>query len=187
MNPTPAVIEALRSLDPSATHKLARDAGEVLDIGSTSVRLLVRAPATRGGFSLVEYVIPPRMLVAPMHRHTWEDEYSFVLEGRIGVLLGDDVVHVAAGELAVKPRRLWHTVWNPDAVPSRVLEIISPGGFEHFFDELAAAIRTLGTDRPAPGELGARYGIDTDFESVPRLCAEQGLRRPPIDRHGPSE
>lgn len=159
-------------------HKLTRTAGELVDIGSTRVRLMVRAPATRGGFALVEYSVPPRTLVAPLHRHTWEDEHSFVLEGRMAALLGDEVVFADAGELIVKPRRLWHTIWNPGDVPARILEMISPGGFELFFEELAAAVRRPSTDRSGGIDLGARFGLDTDFDSVPRLCAEHGLIGP---------
>jgi mannose-6-phosphate isomerase-like protein (cupin superfamily) len=159
-------------------RKLSRDAGEVVDIGSTCVRFMLRGPETRGGFSLVEYPIPPRTLVAPLHRHTWEDEYSFVLEGRIGVMLGDELVYADVGELIFKPRRQWHTIWNPGDVPARILEMISPGGFELFFEELAAVLRRSPTDRSDGGALAARYGLETDFDSVPRLCAEHGLIGP---------
>ena len=55
---------------------------------------------------------PPRHLAAPWHRHTREDEYSYVLEGRLGAQLGDDVVYAEAGDLAFKPREQWHTFWN---------------------------------------------------------------------------
>ena len=78
----------------------------------------------------------PRALAAPLHRHTREDEYSFVLEGRMGALLGDDVVEAGPGDLVFKPRDQWHTFWNAGDEPCRILEIISPAGFERFFAEL---------------------------------------------------
>ena len=92
-----------------------------------------------GGFSLVEHPMPPRALAAPLHRHSREDEYSYVLEGRMGALLGDDVVYAEAGDLVHKPRDQWHTFWNAGDEPCRILEIIAPGGFEDFFDELVDA------------------------------------------------
>ena len=58
------------------------------------------------------------MLVAPLHRHTREDEYSFVLEGRMGALLGDEVVYAEAGDLAFKPGNQWHTFWNAGDSPA---------------------------------------------------------------------
>src|SRR5215218_10835775 len=108
-----------------------------------------------GGFSLVEHPIPPRSLCAPLHRHDGVDEYSFVLEGRMGALLGDDVIYAEAGELAFKPRDQWHTFWNAGDTPCRILEIISPAGFERFFEELAAGVGS-------PDDIGARYGLELD-------------------------
>ncbi len=173
---TTAVVDTVTRFRAFETpRKLAGDAGEVVDIGLTRVRYVVRAPQSLGGFSLVECAVPPRTLVAPLHRHTWEDEYSFVLEGRMGALLGDEVIYAQHGELVFKPRRQWHTFWNPDDVPCRILEIISPGGFEFFFDELASAMRQPDFEAIQLDGLGAPYGLDFDLESVPQLCAEHGL------------
>ena len=162
-------------------RKLAADEGRAVDLGSVGVRFMAWGEETGGGFSLVEHPIPPRTLVAPLHRHSREDEYSFVLEGRMGAMLGEDVIYASAGELAFKPRGQWHTFWNPDDAPCRILEIISPGGFECFFDELAALMAAPGSTPERIGELGARYGVEFDADSVPRLCAEFGLRHPMAD------
>ena len=121
--------------------------GKAVDLGSIGVRIMAWTEETGGDFSLVEHPMPPRRLAAPLHKHSREDEYSFVLEGRMGALLGDDVVHAEVGELAFKPREQWHTFWNAGDEPCRILEIISPGGFEHFFDELATL---LGARTPIP-------------------------------------
>ena len=170
---------ALRRFDASqGPRTLGAEAGRAVDLGSVGVRFMAWSEETGGGFSLVEHPIPPRSLVAPLHRHSNEDEYSFVLEGRMGALLGDDVIHAEAGELAFKPRHQWHTFWNPDDAPCRILEIISPGGFEHFFDELATATARPDVDPAELAALGERYGIEFDPESVPRLCAEHGLDHP---------
>jgi Cupin domain len=58
----------------------------------------------------------------------------------MGARLGDVVVFADAGDLVFKPRNQWHTFWNADDRPCRVLEIIFPGGFERCFDEVAAAM-----------------------------------------------
>lgn len=57
-------------------------------------------------FSLVEHPMPPWALAAPLHRHLREDEYSFVLEGSVGALLGDDVVIGKPGDLISLTRDL---------------------------------------------------------------------------------
>jgi mannose-6-phosphate isomerase-like protein (cupin superfamily) len=133
---------------------------------------------TGGGFSLIEHPIPPKTLAGPVHRHSREDEYSFVIEGRMGALLGDDVIVAEVGDLAFKPRNQWHTFWNPDDTPCRILEIISPGGFERYFDEMASLVARPDLDPAQLGELGARYGLELKPETVPQLCAEHGLDHP---------
>lgn len=128
-------------------------------------------PTLPGGSLIAAYAT----LAAPLHRHSHEDEYSFVLEGRMGPPLGDDVIYGQAGDLVFKPRQQWHSFWNPDAETWRILEGISRGGFEHFFDDLAAAMQDPRFDPAQLGELGHRYGLDFEPESVPRLRAEHGL------------
>jgi mannose-6-phosphate isomerase-like protein (cupin superfamily) len=155
--------------------------GKALDLGSIGARFMAWTEETGGGFSLVEHPMPPRRLAAPLHRHSREDEYSFVIEGRMGAQLGDVVVYAEVGDLAFKPRDQWHTFWNAGDEPCRILEIISPGGFEHFFDELAAMMQAPDFDPPQLGGLGARYGLEFQPESVPRLCEEHGLEFPMLD------
>jgi mannose-6-phosphate isomerase-like protein (cupin superfamily) len=152
--------------------------GKAVDLGSIGARMMAWTEETGGGFSLVEHPMPPRRLAAPIHKHSREDEYSFVLEGRMGALLGDDLVYAEPGDLVFKPRDQWHTFWNPGDEPARILEIIAPGGFEHFFDELGAAIEAPDFDPSQLGELGARYGLEFRPETVATLCEEHGLDHP---------
>ena len=154
------------------------DGGLAVDLTSVGVRFMAYTEETGGGFSLVEHPIPPHTLGAPLHRHSREDEYSFVLEGRMGALLGDDVVYAEAGDLAFKPRDQWHTFWNAGDTPCRILEIISPGGFEHFFEELAAAMASSDFGPETAPEIGALYGLEFKPESVVELCEEHGLDHP---------
>jgi mannose-6-phosphate isomerase-like protein (cupin superfamily) len=151
--------------------------GKAVDLGGCGVRFMIWGEESGGGFSLVEHPIPARHLAAPMHRHEREDEYSYVLEGRLGAQLGPDVVHAGPGDLVFKPRGQWHTFWNAGDTPCRILEIISPAGFEHFFDELAAGVI-------APEDEEAHYGCETDLASIPDLCREHGLVFPGAARPG---
>ena len=154
------------------------DGGKAVDLGSIGARFMAWTEETGGGFSLVEHPMPPRRLAAPLHKHSREDEYSFVLEGRMGAQLGDEVVYAEVGDFAFKPRDQWHTFWNAGDEPCRILEIISPGGFEHFFDELGAIVAAPDFDPSQLGELGARYGLELQPDSLPRLCEEHGLDHP---------
>ena len=171
--------EAGRRFDASQGPRLIGPSdGKAVDLGSVGVRFMAWTEETGGGFSLVEHPIPPRTLVAPLHRHSNEDEYSYVIEGRMGALLGDEVVYGEVGDFVFKPRQQWHTFWNPDDATCRILEIISPGGFEHFFDELGEVMSGDGFDPAALGQIGARYDLEFDPESVPRLCEEHGIDHP---------
>src|SRR5215208_6045457 len=110
--------------------------GEAGFLRSIGVRFMIDGEEAGELFSLVEPPMSPRALAAPLHRHTREDEYSYVLEGRVGALLGDEVVVGGPGDLIFKPRNQWHTFWNASDEPARLLEIIAPAGFERFFAEL---------------------------------------------------
>jgi len=150
--------------------------GQLGFLGSIGVRFMIDGDETfNRGFSLVEHPMSPRALAAPIHRHTREDEYSYVLTGRMGALLGDDVVEAGPGDLVHKPRNQWHTFWNAGDEPCRILEIIAPAGFEDFFRELDALGGALKADPQDLTELAARYGHEFQLDSVPMLLERFGL------------
>jgi mannose-6-phosphate isomerase-like protein (cupin superfamily) len=145
-------------------------------LGSIGVRFMIDGDEAGGDFSLVEHPMPPRALAAPLHRHNREDEYSFVLEGRMGALLGDDVLEAGPGDLVFKPRKQWHTFWNAGDEPCRILEIIAPAGFERFFAELVDMGGVTAASPEAMGELCARYELEMDPDSLPGLLERFDLR-----------
>jgi len=156
-------------------------AEESFDFGTLGVVWRIASDETEGRFSIVEHPIRPRTLAAPLHRHHSEDEYSFVLEGTLGALLGDRVVEAGPGSWVLKPRGEWHTFWNAGETDCRIIEVISPAGFENYFRELAAIFRSGGEAGPDPariGELAARYSLDMDLASVPGLCRRFNLWHP---------
>jgi mannose-6-phosphate isomerase-like protein (cupin superfamily) len=150
--------------------------GEAGFLGSIGVRFMIDGSEAEDRFSLVEHPMSPRALAAPLHRHTREDEYSFVLEGRMGALLGDEVVEAGPGDLVHKPRDQWHTFWNAGDEPCRILEVISPAGFEHFFQELSDGGGALAMDPAELAALSERYGLEMQPDSVPELLERFGLR-----------
>jgi mannose-6-phosphate isomerase-like protein (cupin superfamily) len=147
-------------------------------LGSIGVRFILGGGESGGGVALVEHPMSARALAAPLHKHTLEDEYSYILTGRVGALLGDEVLEGGPGDLIFKPRNQWHTFWNAGDEPARILEVISPAGFEKFFEEL---VDMGGVTRAAPEkmmELCARYQLEMDPESVPGLIERFSLRFP---------
>ena len=157
-------------------HVLGSNEGETVHLLALGVRFMIDGETTGGRFSLVEHPMPPRSLGAPVHTHKNEDEYSYVLEGRVGVQLGDEVIEAGPGELVFKPRGVPHAFWNAGDEPARLLEIISPAGFENYFRELAPLINAPEPDEAAIGEIVARYELDIDFDTIPVLAERHGLR-----------
>ena len=147
-------------------------------LGSIGVRFMIGGGDSGGGFSLVEHPMSARALAAPLHRHSREDEYSYVVAGRVGALLGEDVLVGGPGDLIFKPRNQWHTFWNAGDEPARLLEIISPAGFEEYFAELIAMGGSTRAEPSALGALAKKYGLDVDPKSIPQLVERFGLKFP---------
>ena len=147
--------------------------------GPLGAILMLGGDRTGGSLSLVEHPLQPRALGSPVHTHRDEDEYSVVLEGQVGAQIGEQTVVAGPGTVLVKPRGVPHAFWNPADQPARLLEIISPAGFEGYFAGLGEIL--AGQGPPDPGrlaELADRYGLDLDLASIPRLAAAHGLRVP---------
>ena len=147
--------------------------------GPLGAILMLGGDRTAGSLSLVEHPLQPRALGSPMHTHRNEDEYSVVLEGQVGAQIGDQTVVAGPGDVLVKPRGVPHAFWNPADQPARLLEIISPAGFEGYFARLGEIFAGQGPPDPSRlAELADRYGLDLDRASIPRLAAAHGLRVP---------
>jgi mannose-6-phosphate isomerase-like protein (cupin superfamily) len=147
--------------------------GEITGDTMRADRYMIDAGDTNGRFALVEHRLGPRVLAAPLHWHDREDEYSFVLEGRVGAILGDDVVFAEAGDLVFKPRGQWHTFWNAGETTTRILELISPGGLEEMFRKLAEPGGEYSPETLP--ELAAQYGARVDFERTLPIIEEHRL------------
>jgi quercetin dioxygenase-like cupin family protein len=138
------------------------------------------AASDTGGISIVQHTFDPGVLIPP-HRHTHEDEISCVIFGKIGFRSDGREVSLGAGGYIVKPRGELHSMWNAGDEPARMIEIISPAGFEKYFIELAEATATAGGQRPDPSVMAPiadRFGLSFDFTEVPDLVARHGLRAP---------
>ena len=166
---------------------LSPDEGETVWLRKLGIRLMIGGEETEGNFALVEQPIEPRALAAPVHTHRHEDEYTYVLEGEIGVQIGDEVRVARPGDLVFKPRGVPHAFWNAGDTLARALEIISPAGFERYFAELAPLFPPANQgplDEEAIGAVRAKYGLEMDMGSIPVLAERHGLA---VDAPPPSE
>ena len=164
-----------RTAIPSAPRILkARDGVVMGDPDGVRDRFMIDGADAGGRFALVQHLFAPRALAAPLHRHHREDEYSYVLFGRIGAVLGDDEVVAEPGDLVFKPRNQWHTFWNAGYERAAVLELISPSGLEELFRQLGRL-----TEPPTPEQItgmAAPYECDADPEGTQRIVERHGLR-----------
>jgi mannose-6-phosphate isomerase-like protein (cupin superfamily) len=153
--------------------------GEGIDAPLARLGTIHKVPsaATRGRLAIVEHTLPPKALAAPLHRHSREDELSIVLEGRLGAMLGEQIVTAEAGAYVLKPRNQWHTFWNAADTDLRFIELLIPGGFEDYFARLSPLLKAAGgqPDPTAIQSLADEFGIEFDFDSVPDLCERLGL------------
>lgn len=134
----------------------------------------VESADSGGELAVLQIEIPPRTLVKP-HTHSREDEFSVVLSGTVGVRTGDRVVQAAPGAYLVKPRGVPHAMWNAADTPATVIEMLSPGGLESYFEELAPIL-----ERHQPPAtyyaLHERYGITIEDDWVEELERTYGVR-----------
>ena len=134
---------------------------------------------TLGALSIVEHPFAVGALVPP-HVHTREDEFSIVTEGRIGFRSDNKEVVLEAGGYIVKPRGEVHAMWNAGRAPARMIEVISPAGFEAFFRELAALSAANAVTPDELGRLSESYGLPFAAPDwLPDVIARYDLTPPP--------
>jgi quercetin dioxygenase-like cupin family protein len=154
---------------------VAADQRGCLELGGGLVRELVSAAATEGRVTLLEHRLAPRSLGSPVHTHERTVEISIVTLGRIGVLLGDDEFVAEQGDVVVKPVGIPHAFWNPAHEPARFVELLTPSGFEHYFEDLGSIWGPAGPDPTRIAEVMSAHDISADFSSVPVLMASHQL------------
>ena len=149
--------------------------GRVTVEGPVGVVEKVHGRRTNGVISIVEHPIAPGALVPP-HTHADFDEWSYVLEGLVGARVGDQEFTAEPGSYILKPRRIMHAFWNAGPAPGRIIEIITPAGFEDFFAGVGEMLQTGGVDAARMTALRARHGTMTDMAWVPELEARYDIK-----------
>lgn len=147
--------------------------GKVVRLFGVRFDYKVESDDSGGALSVMEVEIPAKTLVKP-HTHSREDEYSLILEGAVGVRIGDDVMEATPGTYLVKPRDIPHAMWNAGDTPAKVVEMLSPSGLESYFEELAPILV-----RHDPPEtyyaLAERYGITIENDWIEELERTYGV------------
>ena len=137
------------------------------DLGAITVEFKLLGADTGGALAIVEHGFPPGALVPP-HVHTREDEFSIVTAGEIGFRSGDREAVLGPGGYITKPRGEAHAMWNAGPEPARMIEVISPAGFELFFRAVVDLLEAGDPDPERGARLAAEFGLS--FVETPWLA-----------------
>jgi mannose-6-phosphate isomerase-like protein (cupin superfamily) len=154
------------------------EAGKWASALGFSFRVKIRGEQTSGAFSITEFVAQPGAFTPP-HVHEKTDEVFYVLEGELGVMVGEEEFTAVPGACVVEPKGVPHSLWNVGDRPARTLEIATPAGHEAFLEAIAEL-----KSSSSPPTLEERRAMarrhDTRFlpELAPPLMQKYGLRMP---------
>ena len=114
---------------------------------------------TRGAFYVCEAVFGPES-GSPLHIHHYEDEVIHVLEGAIDIRLDKEKLHAPAGGIVHLPKKIPHALQNPLKTPLRIMVHAIPGGLEHYFDEVDAALQAGTFNAEVHTAISKKYGLE---------------------------
>ena len=132
--------------------------GQVFRLLGETIVVKVSSADTSGLFAVVVETTPPGS-GPPLHQHSREDEWFYVLDGEYRFLVGEEMLTVRKGDSLFAPRNIPHTFQNIAKQPGRLLAVNQPGGLEAFFAELEQA---CASGIPEPAKLTpifGRYGL----------------------------
>ncbi|HMG89210.1 MAG TPA: cupin domain-containing protein [Chryseolinea sp.] len=136
----------------------------------------VLSQSVGGSAAIIEHTLEAMSLGAPMHKHTRENEISYVLEGELSVIQNGEVQTAGPGQFIVKPMGIFHTFWNAGNKMVRFIEIITPGNFEYYFAELAPfLLKGQPPQMDRVRETGQKYGLIVDPDAAAEIIKKYGL------------
>ncbi len=137
---------------------LAAEDGAIEWLGVT-YRTILSAAKSGGAMSIVD-TLSPLGSGPPRHIHHDAEETFIVVEGRIRLWVAGETSELGPGEAVVVPRGTEHTFQVIGDGPCRKFVILTPGGFEEFFAEMAAGQFGIPEDMGAIVEAGKRHHLD---------------------------
>ena len=143
----------------SPVFGLSKAEAELIAVGQIQIRYL-RDGADEGQTGAFEMVVPPQSNVPPPHSHAHNEEYLYVLEGKLRVSINAEVKDLSAGESAFTPKGAVHGFSNPFSESTRALVVLSPDVGAQYFRDVAAVLGAGGPpDRAKLVQVMERYGL----------------------------
>ena len=165
---------------PQPKGTLLPGQGHRFSLGFIEARVLIEGASAGDAFALVEATLAPMTLAGPLHLHERESGWFYVLDGELGIQVGEAVVEADAGALVFAPSGVAHTYWNRGSRTARYLEAFAPAGLDRYYAELSEILASgSGLDRVL--ELSKAYGLQFQLESIPMLMERHGVRMPGLD------
>lgn len=144
------LVRGLLAIDP--------DDDRTLEVLGEEIRILVSSRDTGGAYAVTEEVAPPGADI-PLHVHENTDEIFHILEGELEMACGGKREMVGPNQLAPLPRGIAHSFRNVSDEPCRFTVTITPGGWEHFFEEIGAATAAGKLDNATFRECSDRWDV----------------------------
>jgi uncharacterized cupin superfamily protein len=153
-------IELITKLNPGVVRA---DEGNRHNVFGHTLNFKTTTEELGGGGLLWELLSPPGTMVPP-HVHTVEDEFIYVAEGELEVLVGDKKHTVAAGDLVKMPKNVPHGIWQKGDKTTRTLWVVVPA---HKMESLLLSLGKLPADQPPnPVQVGKIFA-EHDLELLP--------------------
>ena len=132
--------------------------GKAVNILGIPMVIRVHGRDTGGTVSVVEsHDVPDGG--PPPHIHQREDETFQILEGEYEWIVGDEKFVAKKGETIFAPRGIPHTYRYVGKSPGRLMCVITPAGFEGFFEEIGA-MTPQQQDIPRVMEIARKFGLE---------------------------
>lgn len=129
--------------------------GEHRGLGVSTIEFKVAGPSSPG-LLVLENVFHARGGPA-RHLHREQDEWFYVLEGDFVMEIGDERVHLGAGDSILAPRRVPHVWAHVGSARGRILVSFAPAGSMESFFRIVTARDAM---PPLDPELWRRHGME---------------------------
>jgi DNA-binding transcriptional MerR regulator len=142
--------------------------GEHIKLGGESHDCKVSARDTQGAICIFEFTGSGG---GPRHLHHEQDEWIYVIDGEINLVVGAEGLRLTAGESIFIPRKTAHTWIRMSGRPAKIINVYQPAGkMEEFFRELST-LKNL----PTREDVINRTYTEEQVQALHRLLGDHGM------------
>ncbi|HEX5398681.1 MAG TPA: cupin domain-containing protein [Verrucomicrobiae bacterium] len=139
--------------------QIPADGGKAVNILGIPMLIRIHGRDTGGVVSVVESRDVPDG-GPPPHIHQREDETFQIIEGDYEFTVGGRTILAKPGTTLFAPRGIPHTYRYLGKTPGRLMCVITPSGFEGFFEEIGAMSPPQQQDIPRVLEVAKKFGLE---------------------------